>query len=99
MDPVSGPRRDEDGIPRLRQVVAVPRGAQAAGEDWRGANQEKAEKLRRNDLKLRARTGSLELRHSDHGYALIDTERKLVDDRNDMTLDEIESWLDRAVGP
>ena len=35
----------------------------------------------------------LQLRHSDHGYALIDSAHKQIKDRNDMTLAEVESWL------
>ena len=56
----------------------------------------KAEKLRRNNLQRLARTRGLELRHSAYGYSLIDTARKPIDARNNMTLDEIESWLQRG---
>ncbi|HZD88441.1 MAG TPA: hypothetical protein VE088_10595 [Gaiellaceae bacterium] len=47
-------------------------------------------------LKRQAAAQGLQLRHSDYGYALIDSARKPVDDRNDMTLAEVESWLGRA---
>jgi hypothetical protein len=65
-------------------------------EDFSGANEAKMEKLQRNSLQRLARTRGLELRHSEAGYALIDTARKQVDDRNNMSLDEVESWLDQA---
>jgi hypothetical protein len=38
----------------------------------------------------------LQLRHSDHGYALIDSAHKQIKDRDDMTLAEVESWLGRG---
>jgi len=92
---VSPARRDEDGIPHSRQVVVVPPGGRSSEEDWRGANNAKAGKLKRKSLERRARARGVELRHSDSGYALIDAARNPVDDRHDMTLDEVESWLDR----
>ena len=52
------------------------------------------DKLRRNGLKRKARSRGLELRHSSYGYALIDAERNRVDDRNDLTLDEVAARLD-----
>ena len=58
------------------------------------ANTEMVDKLRRNGLKRKARSRGLELRHSSYGYALIDAERKRVDDRNDLTLDEVAARLD-----
>ncbi len=94
MSPV---RRDEDGVRRIRGAVAVPPGATTGEEDWRGANEAKIEKLRVNALRRRARSSGLELRRSDYGYALIGTARQPVDDRSDMSLDEIEVWLDRAL--
>ncbi|HJQ50812.1 MAG TPA: hypothetical protein VJ838_09895 [Gaiellaceae bacterium] len=48
-------------------------------------------------LKRRAGAQGLELRHSTYGYALFDSGRKLVEDRNDMSLREIESCLKRAL--
>jgi len=95
MDPVSPAQYDEGGIPRIRRGVAAPPGGRRADEDFRGANEAKAEKLRRKDLQRRASTRGLELRHSDSGYALIDSARQRIDDRADMTLDEIESCLER----
>lgn len=97
MDQVSPVQRGEDGVRRVRRAVVVPPGGASGEEDWRGANEAKIEKLRVNALRRRARTSGLELRHSDYGYALIDTARKPVDDRDDMSLDEIELWLDRAL--
>jgi hypothetical protein len=82
------------GIPR-----GHPRdlGARAAiDEDWRGANEAKTAKLRRNSLQRHARAHGLELRHSAYGYALIDAQRNPIEGRNDMTLDEIESRLPRT---
>ena len=85
----AGPR-DEGGVPRMRRVLAaIPE------ENWRGANEAKNDKLRHKTLERRARARGLELRHSDYGYALIDSARKRVEERGDMTLDEIESWLAR----
>ena len=93
---MSPARRDEDGVPRIRRTLLVPLGGAPAEEDWRGANEAKAEKLRSHDLQRRARTRGLQLRHSAYGYALIDAKRNPVDDRKNMTLSEIESWLDSA---
>jgi len=88
---VSPVPRDDGGVPRARRaLVAIPQ------EDWRGANEAKSDKLRHKSLQRRARARGIELRHSATGYALIDATRKRVDDRGDLTLDEIESWLARA---
>jgi hypothetical protein len=91
-----GPRAD-GGLPRRQQQIVVPLGSRSSVEDWRGASEAKTEKLRRNDVQRRVRARGLQLRHSAYGYALIDTERRAVDDRNDLTLDEVESWLDRPL--
>lgn len=93
---MSSAGRHDGGIPRGHLRLVRPPGSPSTEEDLRGANQAKAEKLRRNDVQRRARTRGLELRHSDAGYALIDTARKRIDNRNDMSLDEVESWLDQA---
>jgi hypothetical protein len=92
---VSSGRHDE-GIPRGHQRRAASPRSAATVEDFSGANEAKMAKLQRNSLQRLARTRGLELRHSDAGYALIDTARKRVDDRNNMSLDEVESWLNRA---
>lgn len=57
------------------------------------ANRDRADKLRRNLLRRRARARGFELRHSDYGYALIDSSRERVDGRNDLTLDEVAARL------
>ena len=93
---MSPPARESGGIPHIRRGVAAPPGGISAQEDWRGANQAKLEKLRRNTLERRAGVRGFHLRHSEYGYALIDPAHKRIDDRIDMTLDEIESWLDRG---
>ena len=62
--------------------------------DARTANSERADKLRRNALRLRARKHGLELRHSSRGYSLIDGTRQQLDGRNDLTLDEVATKLD-----
>jgi hypothetical protein len=92
---VSPGRRDEDGVPHSRRTLTVPPGETRREEDLTGANEEKADKLKRKSLERRARARGVSLRHSDSGYALIDSARNPVDDRHDMTLDEVESWLDR----
>lgn len=86
--------RDDGGIPRGQKRVVVPRGTPST-EDWRGANQAKADKLRRKNLQRLAGARGLELRHSAYGYSLIDSARHRIEDRSDMTLDEIESCLKR----
>ena len=93
---MSPARRDESGIPHARQVLAAPPGGVSAEEGWHGANEAKAEKLRRSGLQRRARKRGLEIRQSAYGYALIDAARKHIEDRSDMTLDEVESWLERG---
>jgi hypothetical protein len=95
MGPVSSGPRD-GGIPRGHQRLVAPPGGRPAEENWSGANEAMTEKLRRNDLQRRVRSRGFQLRHSEYGYALIDTGRKQVDDRNDMSLDEVEQWLDQA---
>ncbi len=35
----------------------------------------------------------LELRHSDHGYSLIDASKNRIEGRNDLTLDEVNDQL------
>lgn len=86
-------RREDDGVPRARRVVAIPPGGTSGEEDFSGANDAMVEKLRSNDLRRRAREAGLELRHSDSGYALIGADRQHVEDRNDLSLDEVESRI------
>lgn len=79
-----------------KRVKASPRAAESWSlEDGRLANVAKRETLQRRLLERRARASGLELRHSAYGYALIDAARKRVDDRNDLTLDDVESMLGR----
>lgn len=87
----SGPR-EEAGVPRIRRALAAVR-----EEQWHGANEAKADKLRHKSLQRRARSQGLELRHSAYGYSLIKVPRDPVDERNDMTLDEVESRLGGTV--
>ena len=88
-----GPRND-DGVPRSRIVLTPPLGGAPREESWPGANEAKAEKLGVRSLKRQAGTRGLQLRHSDYGYALIDSAGVPVNGNN-MTLDEVESWLGR----
>lgn len=92
---MSGQHRHDGGVPRATRKLPAPSGRE---ESWADANQEKAEKLGVRSLKRRADAQGFELRHSDHGYALIDSTRKPVNQRNDMTLVEVETWLDRGPG-
>lgn len=92
---MSSEQHGNGGIPRVRRGVSVPPGATSREERWPGANEEKVEKLLLRSLKRQAGAQGLELRHSAYGYALIDSERKPIKDRNDMTLDEVESCLER----
>lgn len=82
-------------MPRATRKLSAPSGRE---ESWAGANQEKAERLGVRSLKRRADAQGFELRHSDSGYALIDSARKPVNERNDMTLVEVETWLNREPG-
>lgn len=93
---MSPPRRNEDGLPRGRGQLVVPPGGASNVEDWRGANGAKTEKLRRSSLQRRARSQGIELRHSAYGFALVDATRKPIEDRRDLTLDEVESLLERG---
>ena len=90
-----GPRSD-GGIPRLRRGVSPPLGGASREERWPGANEEKAQKLLARSLKRQAGAQGFQLRHSEQGYALVDTAHKRVQDRSDLTLDEVESWLERG---
>jgi len=89
---VSSARSNEGGLPRAHGRVPPPR-ISPAPERGPDANEAKKEKLRRNNLQRRARARGLELRHSAHGYSLIDAARNRVEDRNDLTLDEVELRL------
>lgn len=82
----------QGGLPRGHRKIGPAPGAETV-DDWRGANDAKAEKLRRHSLQRRAHAQGLQLRHSAYGYALIDAARQPVDDRHDMSLDEVESKL------
>jgi hypothetical protein len=95
VDPVSGRPHHDGGVPRGTRKLSAPSGRE---ESWGNANREKAEKLGVRSLKRRADAQGFTLRHSDYGYALIDSARKPVDQRNDMTLVEVETWLDRQPG-
>lgn len=86
--------RNENGVPRSRTVLSPPLGGPSREESWPGANEAKAEKLGAKSLKRSAAAQGLQLRHSDSGYALIDSARKPVNG-NKMTLAEVESWLER----
>jgi hypothetical protein len=80
----------------MRREIAAPLGGAPREERWPGTNEEKVEKLLLRRLKSQADLQGLQLRHSDHGYALVDSARKQITDRNDMTLAEVESWLGRG---
>jgi hypothetical protein len=92
---VSGQHRDDGGVPRATRKLSGPSGREGS---WADANQEKAEKLGVRSLKRRADARGFKLRHSDYGYALIDSARKPINQRNDMTLVEVETLLDREPG-
>jgi len=80
-----------------RRAKASPRAPESwSPEDGRLANAAKRETLRRRLLERRARGIGLELRHTVYGYALVDGARNRVDDRNDLTLDDVESVLARS---
>ena len=79
----------------MRRGISAPFGGASREESWPGANEAKAEKLGVRSLKRSAAAQGLELRHSDYGYALIDSAHKPVNG-NQMTLAEVESWLGRA---
>lgn len=85
---------NEGGVPRGRRVLTPPPGGASREETWAGAEEAKAEKLGAKRLKRSAAAQGLQLRHSDSGYALIDSARKPVNGNN-MTLAEVESWLGR----
>jgi hypothetical protein len=87
------PERREGGMPRATRKLS----STSADENWLGANDEKVVRLRLRGLKRRAGEQGLELRHSAYGYALFDSARKLVNDRNDMSLSEIDTWLKRSL--
>lgn len=84
---MSPPRRTRNLAARRHEV-----------HDPVAANKEMTDKLRHNALRRRARAEGLELRRSDYGYSLIDSERARVGGRNDLTLDEVAAHLDSAAG-
>lgn len=79
----------------MSRAISAPPGGSSREEIWLGANEAKAEKLGVRSLKRSAAAQGLQLRHSDYGYALIDSARKPVNG-NEMTLAEVASWLGRA---
>ena len=87
--------RNDGGVPHTTRKLSGPSGRE---QSWADANHEKAEKLGVRSLKRRAGAQGFELRHSEYGYALIDSARKPVNQRNDMTLVEVETWLDLEPG-
>lgn len=91
---MSTARRDEGGIPRTSRRLSRPPGSVSGEERWPGANEAKTEKLRLRSLQRRAGAQGFELRHSAYGYALVDSARKRIKDRSDLTLNEVESWLE-----
>lgn len=95
MAPVSPEHQGNGGIPHLRRGVSMPPGSVSREERWLGANEQKAERLSLRSLKRQAGAQGLELRHSDYGYALIDSARKPVSGNN-MTLAQVKFWLGRA---
>jgi hypothetical protein len=90
------PAHHDGGVPRATRKVSLSASGASREESWPGANEEKVVRLRLRRLKRRAGAEGLEIRHSTYGYALIDSGRKVVNDRNNMSLAEIESWLKRA---
>lgn len=96
---MSPARSTTDGVPHARRTLVVPLGVARPEEDWSGANEAKADTLRVRSLQRLARAQGIAFRHSDSGYTLIDAARKPVQGRHDLTLDEIESWLEQAGGP
>ena len=90
-------QRHDGGLPRATGRLSTSSSGAPAKESWPGANEEKAEKLRVKSLKRRATAQGFALRHSAYGYALIDSAHKPVEDRNDMSLREIDSCLKRAL--
>ena len=92
---MSTERRPESGPGVARKVVALP--AHVHVETWAGANEAKDEKLRERRLKRSADSVGFQLRHSDYGWALMDTDRKPVGGRNDHSLKELEKLLAEAL--
>jgi hypothetical protein len=76
-------------------MLTPPPGGASREETWPGANEAKAEKLHVRSLKRQAAAQGFQLRHSDSGYALIDSARQPVNG-NSMTLAEVTSWLGGA---
>jgi len=85
--------RSDGGIPRGPSRPLSARTTAPGEGDGAQASAARAEKLRRNSLARRARTLRLDLRHSAYGYSLIDASRNRVGGRNDMTLDDVASFL------
>jgi hypothetical protein len=86
--------RSDGGIPRGRSRP-LPTRTTEREDEGRHANEARAEKLLRNSLGRRARALKLDLRHSAHGYSLIDASRNRVGGRTDMTLDEVAALLEQ----
>jgi len=93
------PDHRTDGVPRATVRLSTLPGKKPVEEQWAGANQARDEKLRERSLQRRASDSGYELRHSDHGYALIDPARKTVDGRRDLSLKDAASLLDVALKP
>ena len=92
---MSTARHEDRGLPRIRRAVAPRPGGSSREESWPGANEAKAEELGVRSLTRLAGAEGLQLRHSDYGYALVDSAHRPVNG-NSMTLAEVKSWLGRA---
>jgi hypothetical protein len=90
------PERHADGVPRAERRIVSPPGSPAKDEVWLGANDAKDEKLMLRKLKRQAQARGFKIRHSDRGFALVDTSGLRVDDRSDMTLRDVKAWLKRG---
>lgn len=88
--------RRTDGVPV--RVGKLP-GSAPPEENLAGANHARDEKLRVRQLQRHARDRGYELRHSDHGYALIDAARNPVGGRRDLNLKDVASLLKKALKP
>ena len=93
------PDHRNDGVPRATVRLSTLPGKKPVEETWVGANEARDEKLLVRSLERRASDGGYELRHSDHGYALIDPARQPVDGRRDLTLNAAASLLKKALKP
>jgi len=93
------PDNRSDGVPRATVRLAALPGKARVEEQLAGANEASDVTLQVRRLRRRARDAGYEVRHSDHGYSLVDPAHQTVNGRRDLSLRDVALLLDEALKP